>query len=193
MGKRLVTGLVAAVAASLSLTAVGHTGAVQLAPGVTMPSLAQRASSARHPALSSQARAALPTATRTALIRAAVQPTLPPVLLVDDVGLLRTAETVVGPTWHAVSMTGPDYSVYIHASAAALHVPGVRRPPVRTPSLAVPRVSRTHEIVTAHFVAWGVAWDVDIECLGGIDHPLCGDDVLIHALLKSLRRLEPRP
>ena len=72
-------------------------------------------------------------------------------------------------------------------------MPGVDRPPVRIPTLRVPRISRTHDIVTAHFVAWGAAWDVDIECLGGVEHPLCREDVLVHALLRSLKRLGDPP
>jgi hypothetical protein len=143
-----------------------------------------------HPALDDAAEASLPEDVRRALKRAARTPTLPPVLLPERAGLLRSAEAIIGPSWHAVSMRSSDYSVYVHASARAIDLPGVRRPPVRIPSLNVPRISRTHDIVTAHFVAWGAAWDVDIECLGGVEHPLCGDDILVHELLRSLKRVD---
>jgi hypothetical protein len=177
-----------ALATGITGAALAHTG---LAPaGVVAASVGdQSAQAAGHPGLAPAARAALPEVTRRRLEATVGAPGMPPVLLPSRVALLETAEAVVGSGWHAVSMHDSDYSVYVHASAAAIEVPGIRRPPVRPPSLAVPRISRTHEIVTAHFVAWGVAWDVDIECLGGLDHPLCGDDVLVHELIRSLRRL----
>ena len=34
------------------------------------------------------------------------------------------------------------------------------------------------------------AFDVDIECMGGVAHPLCDDDILIHELLRNLKRLD---
>ena len=148
---------------------------------------------AAHPVLMASDVAALSEDTRRRLRAGMARPGMPPVLLPADAPLLRSAQAVVGPHWHAVSMQASDYSVYVHASAAPIAVPGIRRPPVRLPSLAVPRISRTHEIVTAHFVAWGIAWDVDIECLGGLEHPLCGDDILVHDLLRRLRRLEATP
>ena len=146
-----------------------------------------------HPALSREAMKALPAPALSRLLEIAASPLQPPILLPERPELLREAQVTSGPSWHGVAMRGIDYSVYVHASAVPIDVPGVKRPPVRIPSIAVPRISRTHEIVTAHFVAWGSAWDVDIECLGGLDHPLCGDDILVHALIRTLKRLEGSP
>ncbi|MFT7624575.1 MAG: hypothetical protein ACI9WU_003763, partial [Myxococcota bacterium] len=47
-----------------------------------------------------------------------------------------------------------------------------------------------HEIVTVSFSAWGATYDIDIECLGGIEHPMCGDDGLALDLANHLLRLE---
>ena len=146
-----------------------------------------------HPRLPQATASALPLDAMRALREVARSTTQAPVLLPDRSALLRSAQVTFGPSWHGVSMQTLDYSVYVHASARAIAVPGIRRPPVRVPSLKVPRISRTHDIVTAHFVAWGFAWDVDIECMGGSAHPLCADDILVHELMRSLKRLEPSP
>ncbi|MGB0591988.1 MAG: hypothetical protein ACPGU1_20090 [Myxococcota bacterium] len=182
---RLLCGLLVIVTLS------GHPSAhdaTRDAPHVSAPARGERLQS--HPALDRAMAALLPIDVQQTLHRAAATPTLPPVLLPARAGLLRSAQLIVGPSWHALSMRESDYSVYIHASARAIALPGVKRPPVRVPSLNVPRISRTHDIVTAHFVAWGVAFDVDIECMGGVAHPLCDDDILVHELLRSLKRLE---
>ena len=153
----------------------------------------QRVGYVNHPGLSRDAAAVLPADAVRAFKEIARSPTQAPILLPERSALLRSAQVTFGPSWHGVSMQTLDYSVYVHASARAISVPGIRRPPVRIPSLKVPRISRTHDIVTAHFVAWGVAWDVDIECMGGVEHALCADDVLVHAFIRSLKRLEPSP
>ncbi len=113
-----------------------------------------------------------------------------PLLLPEDAALLRTAELVSGPTWHAISLKGARFSVSVHAAAAAIEIKGMLATPQAPPPLSDPLLSRTHDIVTAHFVAWGAAYDVDVECLGGLEHPMCGDDALVRDLVLSLRRVD---
>ncbi len=115
----------------------------------------------------------------------------PPVLLPDRPELLSTAFVVTGPHWYAVSFEGAGYGVFVMGRAAAVSMPGLRTygPYLERARLERPRITRVHEIVTATFSAWGASYDVDIECVGGLDHPMCADDALIRELVYSLARL----
>ncbi len=113
-----------------------------------------------------------------------------PVLLPDDPGLLESAIVVTGPHWYSASMANNGYRVFVMGRAAAVHMEGLEV--FVRPVVGVPTITRVHDIVTLTFTAFGATWDLDIECLGGIEHPMCGDDALAFDLVDRLRRLEGR-
>ena len=112
------------------------------APPYTSVAEAKTRSKVKVAQLSERACSALSAQTKRTLTQATRQPTLPPFLLPEHKELLRSATLTLGPTWHATSMRERDFSVYIHASAQAINLPEVKRPPVRVPSLSVPRIRR---------------------------------------------------
>ena len=154
--------------------------------GVAMPVGLVRA--AKHPPLTPKAQRALPKVARARL--AALPAGAPPVLLPESKRLLETAQVVTGKRWYTVSMQAADYSVYVAGTSVAVVAPTMDVPPRAKAKEWVPRISRTHGIVTVSFPAWGAAYDVDVECLGGEAHPMCGDDVMVLALVDTLRRLK---
>jgi hypothetical protein len=114
----------------------------------------------------------------------------PAVLLPDDPWLLATAQVVTGPTWYTAFMEADSFSVYVASNGKAISLQDLPIPiGMRRPSEFQVEITRVHEIVTATFVAWGSAYDVDIECLGGTDNPFCGDDAMVMEILRSLRRV----
>lgn len=109
--------------------------------------------------------------------------------------LLQSAVVTTGPHWYAASMQRKGYSVYVTGNSAAIRVPSIEHKRKTHPRPVskdlTPRISRTHDIVTVSLSAWGAAYDVDIECLGGIQHAVCGDDARILALVGTLQRFHP--
>jgi hypothetical protein len=155
-------------------------------PTRAIPQRIDAARARRHPPL--RAAAALPKLARARL--AALPSGAPPVLLPEVPELLAAAQVVTGPRWYTAFMAADTYSVYVAAVSAAVDAPTLDVPPAARAREWEPRISRSHDIVTVGFAAFGAAYDVDIECLGGVEHPMCGDDHMALDLVRALRRLE---
>lgn len=147
-----------------------------------------REAAATHPPLAHAD--ALPANDAARLATFSLTPDAPPVLLPDIPWLLETALTVTGPHWYTASMQADGYSVWVMGRAAAITMAGLHVPKAAIPLPLTPTITRVHEIVTVSFSAWGATYDIDIECLGGIEHPMCGDDGLALDLANHLLRLE---
>lgn len=132
---------------------------------------------------------AVPAAGRARLLELAQRDGSPPLLLPERPDLLETAQVVIGPHWYTVSMKGQDFGVVVSGNSASIYVPGMAVAPEAAAAPEAPRITRVHDIVTLSFAAWGAAYDMDIECLGGVEHPLCGDDLLAFDLLATLRHI----
>lgn len=150
-----------------------------------------RVAAAKHPRLLFAT--SLPAGERRVLRSFGGTAAAPPVLLPDDPTLLQTAIATVGPTWYAVTFEGAGYSVFVMGRAASVSMTGLRVFGPVDARFRRPRISRTHEIVTATFTAWGASYDVDIECIGGVAHPMCGDSHLVRDLVWQLARLGGEP
>ncbi len=164
-----------------------HPKAADARPTRGVPQAVDTVRAARHPTL--RATKALPKLARARL--AALPDGAPPVLLPDAADLLATARVVTGPRWYTVFMEAATFSVYVAGSSVAIDAPTLDVPPAARARDWEPRISRSHGIVTVGFAAFGAAYDVDIECLGGDEHPMCGDDLMALELVRALRRLTP--
>ncbi len=128
------------------------------------------------------ATASLPKSLRAQATQILMNPKAPHLLLPDE--SLRAGDTLIvaKPHWYSVSYSQQGVTVTLLVRRAAVSASWLAKHRVNGPVL-----SRTHGVVTLDFAAGGAAVTLDIECLGGEEHPRCGRDDEVWKLANSLR------
>ena len=106
--------------------------------------------------------------------RQAVQSSPVPVLLPDQDELLNTALISIGDYFYAASMDEEGVSVLVTGASRVVRVPGTPDPPSFGDHELT--LSRSEGIVDLSFKAYGVYYDVSIECFDPFDDPRCAQD-----------------
>lgn len=104
-----------------------------------------------------------------------------PVLVPPDPALLETVLVTHNGDWYTARMKGDGITVYIRGTRKAFDVPGMEE--IHLPDTVL---SRTHGIVTVTFRRYGVAYNLDVECLGALDDPRCTEDDYATELVETL-------
>ncbi len=110
-----------------------------------------------------------------------------PVLLPDQSKLLGSALLTTGPGWYAASMTEDDASVYVGGNAKVVRIPGVES--LEPPTLgeqALP-IIRSEGIVEISFKAFGIYYDLSVECYDHENDPRCTQDDYALQLVDELK------
>lgn len=105
-----------------------------------------------------------------------------PVLLLPREALEASDTLLIsGPHWYSLSYSRQGVTVTLLVRQAAISAPWLAKHRRHGPVL-----SRDHGVVTLGLSAGGAALTLDVECMGGSKHPLCGDDDAIWSLANSL-------
>jgi len=104
-----------------------------------------------------------------------------PVLLPDDRQLLQTLLVTHHGDWYAAAMEHDRADIYIRGTRNEFVVPGLEH--VEVPEYWV---TRTHAIVTVSWRAFGVAYNLDVECFAALEDPRCTEDEYALGLAESL-------
>lgn len=97
---------------------------------------------------------------------------------------LKASDTLIvaGPHWFSVSYSQQGVTVTLLVRRAAISASWLAKHRVNGPV-----ISRSHGVVTVDFAAGGSAVTLDIECLGGDEHPRCGKDDEVWKVANDLR------
>ncbi len=115
-----------------------------------------------------------------------------PVLVPTAYAALGDATWTSGEHWYAVSLPVVDgVSVYVSGTRQRAERPADRDELLGTGYNPVgPNTSSSHSVWTVHFMAYGIAYTLDVECsAGGIDDR-CADDTMALNIYDSLVRVE---
>ncbi len=119
--------------------------------------------------------------------RQAAQDSTVPVLLPDRQGMLRTAVITTGPGWYAASMAEDKATIAISGNSKVIRIPGIPEPPaLEDPAL---KPSATETGLEVNFKAFGIYYDISVECFDGAKDPHCADDHFLMQVVDSLKRV----
>jgi hypothetical protein len=108
-----------------------------------------------------------------------------PVLLPDRGALLCSALITTGPSWFAASMAEGQTTITISGNSKVIRVPGVPEPPaLEDPNLKADAGEGRLEV---NFKAFGIYYDISVECYDGAKDPRCADDRFVMQLVNSLK------
>ena len=108
-----------------------------------------------------------------------------PVLLPDRADLLETAAISTGGYFFAASMAEDDVSISVIGASKVILAPGVPEPPVLGDEELT--VNRSEDGVGVSFKAYGVYYDLDVECVDPVNDPRCAEDACTLELAESLK------
>ncbi len=110
-----------------------------------------------------------------------------PVLLPDHPRLLGNAMLTTGPGWYAASMKEDDASVYLSGNAKVVRIPGVEgfEPPTLGDNTL--SVNRSEGIVEISFKAFGIYYDLSVECYDHENDLRCTQDDYALQLVEELK------
>jgi hypothetical protein len=104
-----------------------------------------------------------------------------PVLLLDH----PVSALVQDELWYTASYAFPTHNVVVEGRRVAFSDTVDGEFP--EPTWDKPRVTSTHYIFDATFVAWRVSYTVSLECRRPNENPLCADDAAVLAAVKDLK------
>ena len=117
--------------------------------------------------------------------RKAARDSAVPVLLPDHDGLLHSAIITTGPSWFAASMAEGQATIAISGNSKVIRIPGIPEPPaLGDPALKADAGEGRLEV---NFKAFGVYYDISVECYDGAKDPHCADDRFLMQLVDSLK------
>ena len=115
-----------------------------------------------------------------------------PILVPNDHAGLQDAYWISGEHWYSASIPAHNgIGLYISGSQQTMD-----RPDLREELLAAgydpvgPHFSATHGVWSVHFMAYGIAYMLDVECSAGADDARCADDVFARSVFESLVYVE---
>ena len=97
-----------------------------------------------------------------------------PVLLPQDAKLVQSAVVSVGDGWYTAAMSGGDYFVSITGSSRYLDIPGAGLENLPIYGDHQRGLSRSEGTLELDFTAYGVIYNVSIEC-DDLRDPHCSD------------------
>ncbi len=108
-----------------------------------------------------------------------------PALVPQASPLLSVGTATRGPSWYALSMRLDGHTVFVSGNRTEVFVPGVSD--TRTAPLDFDaRVSRSRGVVSATFLAFGVAYVLEVTCDRPFDDVRCTEDDYVRSLLADL-------
>ncbi len=110
-----------------------------------------------------------------------------PVLLPDKSTLLGNALLTTGPGWYAASMKEDDASVYVSGNAKVVRIPGVEGYEPPTLGEQALSINRSEGIVEISFKAFGIYYDLSVECYDHETDPRCTQDDYALQLVEELK------
>jgi hypothetical protein len=108
-----------------------------------------------------------------------------PVLLPDRDDLVETAAISTGGYFFAASMAEDDVSISVIGVSKVILAPGVPEPPALGDEELT--VNRSEDGVGVSFKAYGVYYDLDVECVDPVNDPRCAEDAYTLELAESLK------
>lgn len=110
-----------------------------------------------------------------------------PVLLPDEQKLLHAALITTGSGWYAASMNEDDLTVTVSGASKVALVPDSQA--AEPPELGdhMTSLSRVDGIVEVSFNAFGIYYDVTVECFDHQNDPRCAEDAYILELVDGLK------
>lgn len=110
-----------------------------------------------------------------------------PVLLPDEHKLLQAAFILTGPSWYTATMNEDDLTVMVSGNAKVALVPDT--PAAEPPELGrhETSITRIEGIVEISFKAFGIYYDVTVECYNHQTDPRCTEDGYALELVDALR------
>ena len=108
-----------------------------------------------------------------------------PVLLPDRERLLGSALITTGPGWYAASMAENKATIAISGNSRVIRIEGIPEPPaLGDPNLKPGAGEGRLEI---NFKAFGIYYDLSLECYDGAIDPHCADDRYLMQVVDSLK------
>lgn len=108
-----------------------------------------------------------------------------PVLLPDRDGLLRSALIATGPGWYAASMAEDRATIVISGNSRVIRIPDIPEPPaLEDPAL---KPSAGEGGLEVNFKAFGIYYDISVECYDGVKDPHCADGRYLMQVVDSLK------
>jgi hypothetical protein len=108
-----------------------------------------------------------------------------PVLLPDREALLRSALITTGPGWYAASMAEGQATITISGNSRVIRIEGIPEPPpLGDPNLKAGAGEGRLEV---NFKAFGIYYDISVECYDGAKDPHCADERFVMQLMDSLK------
>lgn len=111
-----------------------------------------------------------------------------PVLLPDEHKLLQAAFILTGPSWYTATMNEDDLTVMVSGASMVAMVPDSQN--AEPPELGehVTSLTRVDGIVEVSFKAFGIYYDVTVECFDPLNDPRCTEDNYVLELVDGLKR-----
>lgn len=108
-----------------------------------------------------------------------------PVLLPDREALLHSALITTGPGWYAASMAEGQATIAISGNSRVIRIKGIPEPPaLGDPALKAGAGEGRLEV---DFKAFGIYYDISLECYDGAKDPHCADDRFLMQVVDSLK------
>ena len=117
--------------------------------------------------------------------RQAAQNSSVPVLLPDQGALLRSALIITGPSWYAASMAEDQATIVISGNAKVIRIPEIPEPPELGDPALKPSAGETG--LEVNFRAFGIYYDISVECHDVNKDPHCTDSHFLMQLVDSLK------
>ncbi len=108
-----------------------------------------------------------------------------PVLLPDRDALVRSALITTGPGWYAASMAEGQATVAISGNSKVIRIPNIPEPPALGDPALKPGAGEGRQEVS--FKAFGIYYDLSVECFDHQNDARCADGQYVTQLLKSLK------
>lgn len=108
-----------------------------------------------------------------------------PALVPSQPSMLATATPTRGATWYAVSIPLDEHTVFLTGNRSEVFVPGISDRATARRSFE-PRISRSRGVVSASFLAFGVAYTIEVECARPFEDVRCTEDAYVLELLAGL-------
>ena len=110
-----------------------------------------------------------------------------PVLLPANQKLLKNAHISTGSKWYAAAINQEDHTVAISGNANVSIVPDTESAEPSELGDDKTSITRVYGIVEVSFKAFGIHYDITVECWDHQNDPRCTDDTYVLELVESLK------
>lgn len=110
-----------------------------------------------------------------------------PVLLPDNQKLLKAAYISTGSKWYTAAINQDDLTVAVSGNAKVSIVPDTETAEPSELGDYETSITRVHGIVEVSFKAFGIYYDITVECWDHENDPRCTEDAYVLELVEGLK------